>query len=82
MDVDAHAHATSSAARQNASDPAAAPPYSSGMCSPISPCCAEQLELLGRVLPGLVDVRRHRRDALARDLAREVADGALLVGLR
>ena len=44
------------------------------------PLLAEHLELLGRVLPRLVDVRREGRDTLARNLAREVAHGALLVG--
>jgi hypothetical protein len=40
---------------------------------------AEQLELLVRVLPGLVDVSGQRRDALAGDLAGQIADRALLV---
>src|SRR5262249_41618013 len=40
---------------------------------------AEELELIGRVLAGLVDVRGQRRDALAGDLTREVADRSLLV---
>src|SRR4029453_18244583 len=44
------------------------------------PLLAEQLELLVWVFAGLVDVRREGRDALARDLAREVTHGALLVG--
>ena len=80
MDVDAHAHATSSAARQNASEPAAVPPYGLRDVQPHQALLAEQLELLVRVLPGLVDVRGERRDALAGDLPREVAHGALLVG--
>src|SRR5206468_3680575 len=43
------------------------------------PLLRQELQLLVRVLAGLIDARGEGGDALARDLPREVADGALVV---
>ena len=58
------------------------PPYSSSNRIPKISLLAVELDDVPRELGALVDLRGARRDALAREVAHEVADLALLVGQR
>ena len=79
VEVAAQAAAISSAARQKASAPAPLPPYSSGMCSPMRPWAPSRWICSAGYSSVSSTPRGERRDALPRDLARQVADGPLLV---